>query len=57
MTIGGEWFEMRQSSTWNGVPSAFRFHITILALLIYLSLSELLKSHRLTTAIPVVDRL
>jgi predicted small integral membrane protein len=40
MAIGGEWFEMWQSPAWNGVPSAFRFHITILVVLIYLSLPE-----------------
>jgi predicted small integral membrane protein len=34
MSIGGEWFGMWQSKDWNGVPSAFRFQITILAALI-----------------------
>ena len=40
MAIGGEWFGMWQSATWNGVSSAFRFHMTIVAVLIYVSLPE-----------------
>ena len=35
MSIGGEWFGMWMSSTWNGIESAFRFFITIIAVLIY----------------------
>lgn len=35
MVIGGEWFAMWQSSTWNGQEAAFRFYITILAVLIF----------------------
>ena len=31
MSIGGEWFGMWQSQQWNGVPSAFRFVMTIVA--------------------------
>jgi predicted small integral membrane protein len=38
--IGGEWFGMWQSSVWNGEQSAFRFHMTIVAVLIYLVLPE-----------------
>jgi predicted small integral membrane protein len=34
MSIGGEWFEMWQSQQWNGIPSAFRFVTTIIAVLI-----------------------
>ena len=30
MSIGGEWFGMWQSQQWNGVPSAFRFLMTIM---------------------------
>lgn len=41
MAVGGEWFGMWQSTTWNGEASAFRFHMTIIAVLIYLSLPEL----------------
>lgn len=40
MSMGGEWFGMWMSSQWNGVPDAFRFFITILAVLIYLSLKD-----------------
>lgn len=40
MTIGGEWFAMWQSATWNGEQSAFRFYMTIIAVLIYISLPE-----------------
>jgi predicted small integral membrane protein len=40
MTIGGEWFGMWMSQTWNGIESAFRFFITILAVLIYVSLPD-----------------
>lgn len=37
MSIGGEWFGMWMSTEWNGVPSAFRFFVTILLVLIYLA--------------------
>jgi predicted small integral membrane protein len=40
MTVGGEWFGMWQSETWNGEQSAFRFHMTIIAVLIYLVLPD-----------------
>ena len=40
VTIGGEWFGMWMSSQWNGVPSAFRFLITILAVLIFVALPD-----------------
>ncbi len=36
VVIGGEWFAMWQSKEWNGVPSAFRFYITLLAVVIFL---------------------
>lgn len=35
MVIGGEWFAMWQSNTWNGQDPAFRFYMTMLAVLIY----------------------
>lgn len=35
MVVGGEWFLMWQSQIWNGQQAAFRFYITILAVLIY----------------------
>jgi predicted small integral membrane protein len=34
MVIGGEWFAMWQSARWNGQEGAFRFYMTILAVLI-----------------------
>ncbi|HTV70755.1 MAG TPA: DUF2165 domain-containing protein [Rhizobiaceae bacterium] len=40
MVIGGEWFAMWQSSTWNGQEAAFRFYITILAVLIFVMQPE-----------------
>lgn len=40
MSVGGEWFGMWMSKEWNGVPDAFRFFITILAVLIYVSLKD-----------------
>ncbi|QPC88354.1 DUF2165 family protein [Mesorhizobium sp. NBSH29] len=40
MSVGGEWFGMWMSKTWNGVPDAFRFFITIIAVLIYVSLPD-----------------
>lgn len=36
MAIGGEWFGMWMSSQWNGLGSAFRFVMVLLAALIYL---------------------
>ncbi|WP_274629319.1 DUF2165 family protein [Arvimicrobium flavum] len=35
MVVGGEWFAMWQSSTWNGQDAAFKFYMTMLAVLIY----------------------
>ncbi len=35
MVVGGEYFAMWQSKTWNGQEAAFRFYITMLAVLIY----------------------
>jgi predicted small integral membrane protein len=40
MSIGGEWFGMWQSQQWNGVPSAFRFVVTIIAVLIFVALPD-----------------
>jgi predicted small integral membrane protein len=40
MSIGGEWFGMWQSQQWNGVPSAFRFTMVILAVLIFLAMPD-----------------
>jgi predicted small integral membrane protein len=35
MVLGGEWFQMWQSPQWNGQEAAFRFYLTILAVLIF----------------------
>jgi len=40
MSIGGEWFGMWQSQQWNGVPSAFRFVVTIIAVLIFVAMPD-----------------
>ncbi|AWM88767.1 DUF2165 family protein [Microvirga sp. 17 mud 1-3] len=40
MSLGGEWFGMWMSQQWNGVPSAFRFIVTILGVLIYVVLPD-----------------
>ena len=40
MSIGGEWFGMWQSQQWNGVPSAFRFVMTIIAVLVFVALQD-----------------
>ena len=40
MTVGGEWFGMWQSAKWNGVPSAFRFAIVIIAVLIFVAMRD-----------------
>jgi predicted small integral membrane protein len=40
MSIGGEWFGMWMSKQWNGVPDAFRFFVTLLMVLIYLTMQN-----------------
>jgi predicted small integral membrane protein len=40
MSIGGEWFGMWQSKEWNGVPSAFHFLMTIIAVLIFVAMPD-----------------
>jgi len=37
MVVGGEWFAMWQSKVWNGQEAAFRFTVTILAVLIFVN--------------------
>ncbi len=37
MAIGGEWFLMWQSDIWNGQQAAFRFYLSILAVLIFVN--------------------
>ena len=38
--MGGEWFGMWQSHSWNGVQSAFRVVMTMLGVLIFVSLKD-----------------
>ncbi len=40
MTIGGEWFGMWQLQYWNGVSSAFRFVMVIMAVLIFVVMPD-----------------
>ena len=40
MVIAGEWFAMWQSATWNGQDAAFRFYVTVLAVLIFVNQSD-----------------
>lgn len=40
MAIGGEWFGMWMSAQWNGVPSAFRFAMVIIAVLIFVAMPD-----------------
>lgn len=40
MVIAGEWFVMWQSQTWNGQEAAFRFYLTVLAVLIFVMLPD-----------------
>ncbi len=40
MAIGGEWFGMWMSTQWNGMASAFRFVVMLLAALLYLGQSD-----------------
>jgi predicted small integral membrane protein len=37
MVIGGEWFAMWQSRTWNGQDSAFKFYMTLLGVLVFVN--------------------
>ncbi len=40
MTVGGEWFGMWMSKQWNGAPSAFRFAMVIVAVLIFVAMRD-----------------
>jgi predicted small integral membrane protein len=40
MAIGGEWFGMWMAPQWNGIPSAFRYLVMTLGVLIFLSLPD-----------------
>ena len=61
MVIGGEWFVMWQSTTWNGQEAAFRFYVTALAALIFVNqpdgdLSALAKSTPASKRAPMKKR-
>ena len=40
MVVGGEWFCMWQSPTWNGQPAAFRFYVAVLGAGIFIALDD-----------------
>lgn len=40
MVIAGEWYAMWQSATWNGQDAAFRFYVTVLAVLIFVNQAD-----------------
>jgi predicted small integral membrane protein len=40
IALGGEWFGMWMSQQWNGIPSAFRYLVMTLGVLIFLSLPD-----------------
>lgn len=40
MAVGGEWFLMWQSEIWNGQQAAFRFYMSILAVLIFVMMPD-----------------
>ena len=40
MVVAGEWFAMWQSKDWNGQDAAFRFTMTVLGVLIFVSLPD-----------------
>jgi predicted small integral membrane protein len=40
MSIGGEWFGMWQSQQWDGVPSAFRFLVATITVLIFVAMPD-----------------
>lgn len=37
MVVGGEWFAMWESAAWNGQQAAFRFYVSVLAVLIFVN--------------------
>lgn len=37
MVVGGEWFAMWQSKTWNGQTAAFHFYMTLLGVMIFVN--------------------
>lgn len=37
MVVGGQWFAMWQSKTWNGQEAAFKFYVAILGVLLFVN--------------------
>jgi predicted small integral membrane protein len=37
MVVGGEWFAMWQSKSWNGQEAAFRFYVTLLLVVLFVN--------------------
>lgn len=37
MVVGGEWFAMWETPAWNGQQAAFRFYVSVLAVLIFVN--------------------
>ena len=40
LELGGEWFGMWMSHSWNGMDSSFKIFITIIAILVYISIKD-----------------
>ena len=40
MVVGGEWFQMWQSHSWNGQEAAFRFYLTTVGVLVFVNQSD-----------------
>jgi predicted small integral membrane protein len=40
LVVGGEWFQMWQSATWNGQEAAFRFAISFAVVLIFVAMED-----------------
>lgn len=40
LVVGGEWFQMWQSQTWNGQEAAFRFAVSFALVLIFVSIED-----------------
>ncbi|AWC22066.1 hypothetical protein CO731_01522 [Aminobacter sp. MSH1] len=40
MVVGGQWFVMWQSDSWNGQDAAFRFYTAIIGVLIYVTMPD-----------------
>ena len=40
MVVGGEWFQMWQSQTWNGQEAAFRFAVAFALVMIFIAMED-----------------